>query len=148
MNVFDELKNCKDFVYIIENKYYIIGSNYYFKCPNNIKIIYDNFIQLAKDLKITLKTPSPSKEIFDDCMNLFEKLTSSIAKTISSANYNDNYYKIISNLDYILNENEKLKIKNQKKLFTLFDDLLFKYKRKEKFKIYPNNLKELEKIDL
>lgn len=122
MNVYDEMKNSKDFVYKIKNKYYVIGWGVFLNCTSDIKDLYNNFLENVEKVKFEIETKNPRSQIFDKCLESFKILIDSILK--KEYGFSNEYKKDLLLLNERLNEKEKIAITNQRNLFIFFLSLV------------------------
>lgn len=122
MNVYDEMKNSKDFVYKIKNKYYVIGWGVFLNCTSDIKYLYNNFLENVEKVKFEIETKNPRSQIFDKCLESFKILIDSILK--KEYGFSNEYKKDLLLLNERLNEKEKIAITNQRNLFIFFLSLV------------------------
>lgn len=125
MNIYDELKYLKEFVYCVKGKYFIIGQGVFLDCPSNIKNIYDDFIEKVEKLLSEIEKDFPQKQVYKDCIKSFKALTQAILE-ITYNKYDDNYKEKLYSFDSNLAIEEKTEIKRKKDLYIFFLGLAYK----------------------
>lgn len=122
MNIYDEMKISKDFVYKIKDKYYIIGWGVFLNCTSDIKDLYNNFIENVEKVKIEIEAKNPRSQVLDECLESFKILIDSMLK--KEYGFSDEYKKNLLLLNEGLDEEEKIAITNQRNLFIFFLNLV------------------------
>lgn len=145
MNIYDELKRSKDFVYSVKNKKFIIGYGVFLDCPNDIENLYDVFMEKVDELVIEMEKDSPQRHALNDCIESFNVLMQAIFK-ITYNNMSDDYEEKLWSFDESLSLEEKEKVKHQRELFILFLELDFK--NKVKYDISPDDIFRLKELRL
>ena len=119
INLWEKLKNSKEYIYCFNNKYYIIGSCLCIESKYSINNLYDKFMNNISEFVIeNIKVEKKLKE----CIRLYNELKMEIEKIKEENNTNIALDKILD-LNAKLSLNEKKKILKLRELFILFEHL-------------------------
>lgn len=143
MDIYDELKKSKDFVYSIKGENFIIGYGVFLDCPSNIKNLYDDFIEKVEKLVSEIEKNFPEKRFLNYCIESFNTLMKAIFE-ITYNNMSDDYRKKLCSFVDNLTMEEKEEIKHQRELYIFFLEL--DLKDKLNFDILLNDLYRLKEL--